>query len=173
VQHSHCSFCGAAYPSDAPWPRTCAACGETTWRNPLPVGVALLPVFGAEGVGPLGAGPGGTGLVVIRRDIEPARGELALPGGYMELGETWREAIVRELDEETGIEADPALVRLFDVHSAVRSLQIFGLLPPIALEDLPRSAPRAEVTEWLVIDKPLELAFDTHTRAVADYFASA
>ena len=163
VQHSHCSFCGAAYQKNAPWPRVCRSCGEITWRNPLPVGVALLPVIGT----------GGNGLVVVRRDIEPARGELALPGGYMEIGETWREAIVRELREETGIEAEASTVRLFDLHSAPRSLQIFGLLPPMVPEGLPHRASRAEVMEWLIIEAPVELAFNTHTRAVVDYFASA
>ena len=163
VQHTHCSYCGAAYPAGAAWPRLCAGCGETTWCNPLPVGVALLPVRLATG----------TGLVVVRRDIEPARGELALPGGYLELGETWREGIVRELVEETGIVADPAAVRLLDLHSASRSIMIFGLLPPVEAAALPEMRPRAEVSEWLVLRRPEPLAFDSHTAAVASYFASA
>ena len=44
MQHSHCSFCGTPFVPDAPWPRLCTSCGETTWRNPLPVGVLLFPV---------------------------------------------------------------------------------------------------------------------------------
>lgn len=163
MEHSHCSYCGAAYPLDAPWPRHCAGCGATTWRNPLPVAVALLPVETSRG----------TGLVVVRRDIEPARGELALPGGFMELGEEWREAVVRELREETGIAADPAEVRLFDVHSSSRSLMVFGLLPARPAGTLPPPAPTDETTEWLVIDAPRPLAFPTHTRAAADYLASS
>ena len=50
-----------------------------------------------------GCDDGRTGVVVIRRDIEPFRGELALPGGFIETGESWREAAVRELSEETGL----------------------------------------------------------------------
>src|SRR4051812_34328648 len=107
MQNSFCSYCGARYQPDATWPRVCAACGETTWRNPLPVAVALLPITMPEG---------GPGLVVVRRDIDPGRGELSLPGGFMEVGESWQEAAVRELREETGISADAADVRLFDVH---------------------------------------------------------
>lgn len=163
MQHAHCSYCGVAYPADAVWPRTCAGCGETTWSNPLPVAVVLLPVRHDDGR---------TGLVVVRRDIEPFRGELALPGGFIETGESWREAAVRELSEETGLAARPDEVNLFDVHSSFngRSLLVFGLLPARDAADLPASAPTAESQEWLVRTAPEELCFPTHSRAMADFF---
>jgi 8-oxo-dGTP diphosphatase len=167
VQHSHCSYCGAPYAIDSPWPRTCAVCGEITWLNPLPVAVALLPVDAS--------GPDGRrrGLVVVRRDIEPARGQLALPGGFIEVGESWQEAAVRELREETGLLASAADVRLFAVHSVARgTINIFGLLPAQRADDLPLSAPTEEATEWLVLAGPERLAFSTHTLAMAEYFES-
>ena len=166
MQHSHCSYCGTAYPAEAGWPRTCPGCGEMAWLNPLPVAVAVLPVQ---------VSPGATGLVVIRRDIEPHRGELALPGGFMEAGETWQESTVRELREETGITADPADVRLHAAHSSPygRSLLIFGLLPVRPVADLPPMVATEECTEWVVLTDPQELAFETHSRVMADYFASA
>src|SRR2546426_6174508 len=43
-------------------------------------------------------------LVAIRRGNEPFRGMPALPGGFVELGETTLEAVVREVREETGLE---------------------------------------------------------------------
>ncbi|GII21772.1 NUDIX domain-containing protein [Planosporangium mesophilum] len=163
MQHSHCSYCGSPYTPETPWPRECSECGETTWRNPLPVAVALLPVDGVNN----------RGLVVVRRDIEPARGQLALPGGYIEVGESWQEATVRELREETGLVADPAEVTLFAVHSApMGTVNIFGLLPARRADDLPPSAPTEEATEWLVLTEPRRLAFSTHTQAIAEYFAS-
>jgi ADP-ribose pyrophosphatase YjhB (NUDIX family) len=163
IQHSHCSYCGTPYPPEADWPRTCPGCTETTWHNPLPVAMILLPVCTATG----------PGLVVIRRDIEPARGELALPGGFIETGETWQEAAVRELREETGLLADPGEVRLFDVVSAVRVINIVALLPARDEADLPPSAPTSEATEWLVITGPTRLAFPTATEAAARYFAAS
>jgi 8-oxo-dGTP diphosphatase len=164
TQHAHCSYCGTPYdPPDAPWPRQCAGCGELTWRNPLPVAVVLLPVVG----------PAGRGVVVVRRAIEPGLGELCLPGGFIELGETWREAAARELREETGLLADPADVDLFDVHDvSAGMLLVCGLLPPRDAADLPPSAPTEEATEWLVVPGPLTLAFPTHTRLVARYFGA-
>ncbi|OLB64495.1 MAG: NUDIX hydrolase [Actinobacteria bacterium 13_2_20CM_2_72_6] len=163
VQHSHCSYCGSRYPDDLAWPRTCPGCTETTWHNPLPVAMVLLPVLTG----------GGAGLVVVRRDIEPARGELALPGGFIETGETWQEGAIRELREETGIRADPADVRLFDAVSTYGTINLFALLPPRPAGELPPSTPTDEVTEWLVITAPRQLAFPTATDAVARYFASA
>src|SRR2546422_7235595 len=43
-------------------------------------------------------------LVAVRRKNEPYRGMPALPGGFVELGETTVEAVVREGREETGLE---------------------------------------------------------------------
>ncbi|PWR05677.1 NUDIX hydrolase [Micromonospora acroterricola] len=163
--YSHCSYCGAAYPSTAGWPRVCDGCGETVWRNPLPVAVAVLPVRTDEGLG----------VVVVRRDIEPARGLLALPGGFIEYGEEWSDALVRELREETGLVAVAEDARLFAVHGAPAggTMMVFGVLPEQRAEDLPPSAPTEEATEWLVLTDPVELAFSTHTRVLADFLAQA
>lgn len=43
-------------------------------------------------------------VLLIRRGHPPSQGDWGLPGGALELGETWREAAVREVREECGIE---------------------------------------------------------------------
>ena len=44
-------------------------------------------------------------LLLIRRGRGPAQGRWSVPGGRLERGETLAEAVVREVAEETGLEA--------------------------------------------------------------------
>jgi ADP-ribose pyrophosphatase len=54
-------------------------------------------------------------VVLIRRGKEPLRGRWVIPGGTVELGETLEEALVREMQEETGILVRPReVVLVFD-----------------------------------------------------------
>lgn len=48
----------------------------------------------------------GDRVLLVRRAQEPLKGEWSLPGGAVEVGETLRAAIVREVREETGLDVD-------------------------------------------------------------------
>jgi ADP-ribose pyrophosphatase YjhB (NUDIX family) len=161
---SHCSFCGAAFPDDvvngSRWPRTCGACASVSYKNPVPVAVVLLPVDG--------------GVLVIRRGIPPRVGELALPGGYVGVGESWQEAGARELREETGIEISAGEIRTFDVKSAPDgTVLVFGVAEPRRASDLPPFTPTDETTERVVVKEAVTLAFPLHTAALAEHFEAA
>jgi len=48
----------------------------------------------------------GEDVLLIERGTPPRKGEWSIPGGRIEAGETYREAALRELFEETGIKAE-------------------------------------------------------------------
>jgi 8-oxo-dGTP pyrophosphatase MutT (NUDIX family) len=159
-KNSFCSYCGQAFVADQPWPRKCASCGHFTYVNPIPVAVCLLPVDG--------------GLLCVRRAIPPGVGKLALPGGFIDVHETWQQAAARELFEETGIPIDAAEIRHFRTRSSSLGdgvLLIFGTATERSRSCLAPFRPSEEVSEIAVIRGPQELAFPLHTQAVQEYFA--
>lgn len=163
--YSYCSFCGTPFPSEVGWPRPCAHCGRVTYRNPLPVGVLIQPVQRRSGE---------RAVVLVRRAIEPRRGELALPGGFLEVGETWQAGAARELWEETGLTAVVAGIEIFQVHTAPdahSTLLLFGVAPLLHEADLPPFRPSAEVDEvvFTAVVPPQGLAFPLHTEALQAY----
>jgi 8-oxo-dGTP pyrophosphatase MutT (NUDIX family) len=158
----YCPNCGAAFAEPAGWPRRCAGCGRTTYRNPIPVAVVLLPIVDRRG------------LLAIRRAIEPGKGKPALPGGYVDWNDrTWQDGAARELREETGIRVRPSGIREFRVISSPEKklVILFCLAEGIRFKDIPAFEPNEEISELAVLTKPVTLAFSSHTAVVKEYFA--
>src|SRR5207244_4505420 len=97
-----------------------------------------------------------------------------LPGGYVDISETWQQAAVRELYEETGVRIDADEVEHFRTHSSKLGdgvLLIFGVARERTWSNLPPFAPiDADASEMLVIKQKQTLAFPLHTQAVAEFF---
>jgi len=71
----------------------CAKCGFELYFNTAAAAAALI--FDKEGR-----------LMVIRRNHEPQKGLLDLPGGFVDFGEDGETAIKREVFEELGIDVE-------------------------------------------------------------------
>lgn len=163
-KNSHCSFCGNKYASNV-WPRHCDSCKQDTWRNPLPVTVLrCITVNQTTGI---------RKMVLVRRNQEgdPHRGELALPGGYLDVGETWQEGAARELFEETGTKVNPDNIILAQVITAPTNGNLLLFCDVYINEDeLAPFAVNSEVSETVLASEPMELAFPTHTEMMARFF---
>jgi 8-oxo-dGTP diphosphatase len=109
-------------------------------------------------------------VLLIRRGRPPFAGSYALPGGFVEIGETIEQACRREALEETGIKVEP--LRLVGVYSDPKrdprghTISVaFGTVLPRAI--VPRSSSDAASAEWVADWRSVELAFD-HRHILAD-----
>jgi ADP-ribose pyrophosphatase YjhB (NUDIX family) len=117
-------------------------------------------------------------LLLIRRAKEPARGRLALPGGFVDIGERVEDALRREILEEVNLEVDdpqflcsaPNTYRYRDVAYPVADLffvvRARDSRPPAALDGVASFA-------WHAVNEidPDDFAFPSLRAAFADYCA--
>lgn len=168
VKDTFCSFCGAAYPQTVAYPRTCTSCKTMIWANPIPVSVVLVPVDAG----------GQTGLLVVRRAIEPQKGKLAIVGGFLEEHETWQHGGAREVHEETGADVDPATLETMWFASSFpkpNRVLLFSVAAPIQEAALPAFHHDAETSERGLVFGPDGLedvfAFPLHVEAAKRFFS--
>ena len=109
-------------------------------------------------------------LLLIKRGRQPFQGKYALPGGWVEYGETVEQAALRELKEETGVEAHS--LQLIGVYSEPNrdprghcvSAAFLVQFPDVAVIEAGDDAASAEfVKDW----KEIDFAFD-HKKILAD-----
>ncbi|MCB9601654.1 MAG: NUDIX domain-containing protein [Sandaracinus sp.] len=169
TRDTFCSFCGARYPEPLVYPRTCSSCSTQVWANPIPVSVLLLPVLFE----------GRTGLLVVRRAIEPRRGKLAIVGGFLEDHETWEQGAVREVLEETGVVVDPATLESFwftSTEPRPNRVLLFSVAQPVSASVMPPFEKSPEMDERGLVFGPAGLdevfAFPLHTEAARRFFAA-
>lgn len=145
-------------------PIVCDRCGWRWHDNPRPAAAVLLERV-SDG--------GEVTILLLRRAVEPGAGAWDLPAGYLDPGESFEQAAVRETREESGLEI--ALGRLNGVYhspAANAVTAVFRATPADPGADVTVDfessehawVPRSKVGEWLP-----KVAFPSMARAIEDW----
>jgi 8-oxo-dGTP diphosphatase len=112
-------------------------------------------------------------VLLIRRKHPPFEGAYALPGGFVEIGETVEAGCIREVREETGLEVSE--LTLVGVYSRPRR-DPRGHTVSIAFEtklsgmEEPKAGSDAASVAWIADWRQVTLAFD-HAEIIGDAVA--
>jgi ADP-ribose pyrophosphatase YjhB (NUDIX family) len=134
----------------------CTDCGYIAYVNPRLV-VTTIPVTDAGEV------------VLLRRGIEPGRGDWAQPGGFLEIDETVHEGAVRETLEEIGLVVEPGeIIGLYTRPEA--AVVVLAFEARIASGEARTSPEALEVRAFRPEAIPWhDIAFRTTTWALRDW----
>jgi 8-oxo-dGTP diphosphatase len=111
-------------------------------------------------------------VLLVRRKHEPFAGCYALPGGFVDVGETVEAACCREVREETGVSVSKGQLHLIGVYSDPdrdpRGHSV-SIAYRTTLEQVvePQSGSDAEAAEWVSDWRKVRLAFN-HAEILAD-----
>jgi len=138
---------------------TCPSCAFIHYRNPAPAAGVIVPGRG--------------GVLMVKRKYDPAAGAWCLPAGFIEYGETPERCAVRELREETGVEA--RLVGLFGVYAGLddpRARTVLILYKAERTGGRLRPGDDAVEARYFTPTRlPRWIAFASHRRALEEYRA--
>lgn len=94
-------------------------------------------------------------MVKRRDDLEFHAGEMAFPGGGLEVGESWEDAAIRECTEETGISASQ-----IEIVGILTPMYVFGsrnlVMPIVGIGTRPPSYTVDETEIDRVVEIPLK-----------------
>jgi 8-oxo-dGTP diphosphatase len=133
----------------------CSACGWVNYENPLPSSAAFVRNDSKE-------------ILLVKRGVEPGKGEWALPSGFVEVDETPARACVRELKEETGL--DGRIQRLLGVYSQKSTMYKNVIIIAYLVEADGPLMPGSDSVraEYFSHDKLPSIAFPSHREIIKD-----
>jgi 8-oxo-dGTP diphosphatase len=111
----------------------------------------------------------GGGIVLVRRGRPPFEGEWVLPGGFVDHGEDPERAVVREVKEETALDAEVlGLVGVYGAPDRDPRGHHVSVAYHLRGHGEPRGGDDAAEARVFSLDAVPPLAFD-HARIVADW----
>ncbi|ODA67470.1 Bifunctional NMN adenylyltransferase/Nudix hydrolase [Methyloligella halotolerans] len=102
-------------------------------------------------------------VLLIRRKNPPYKGEYALPGGFVDIGETVEDGCRREVKEEVGLDVGPLrLIGVFsDPSRDPRGHTVSAaFLAELTDDAVPVAGDDAASAEWIEDWQSVDLAFD-------------
>jgi len=137
----------------------CGHCEKFFYDNPLPV-VSSIVVNDRK-------------VLLVKRKIEPSKGEWCLPMGFAETGESIEAAALRELQEESGIFGK--ITDLVDVVSGYSKMYgdlIFITFEVERIGGKVSPGDDAEEAAYFSFDEMPKLPFASNTRAISAYLST-
>ncbi|HET8855955.1 MAG TPA: NUDIX hydrolase [Nitrososphaeraceae archaeon] len=128
------------------------------YKNPIPTVDAIIQ--------------NSTSILLVKRSKDPFKNQFALPGGFVNEGETIEEAIKREVYEETSLEVHP--IDILGVYSDPkrdpRGHMMTVVFIVLIIKGNPNAGDDAKEISWIPIQKinDIEIAFD-HKLVIHDY----
>ncbi|MCH8222897.1 MAG: NUDIX domain-containing protein [Chloroflexi bacterium] len=152
-QPSYCGFCGGGLEHHTIGPDICADCGRPTYADPKVAAACIITIEGA--------------LLLVKRAIEPQIGKWSFPSGYVNRGEEVEAAAIREVAEETHLDArinwlvgvysrkgHPVVLTVYDATAiggemvAGEETTDIGLFPLDSLPDLAFEHDEGVLRDW-------------------------
>lgn len=134
--------------------RYCKNCDTVYYDNPIPsVAVVTRNEKGQ--------------LLLVKRGKEPRKGYWALPGGFMDDGESAIQAALRELEEETGLKGIvKRFVKIFNLESSMYGHVIIITYEVAIIGGQLQAGDDAESAQFFNIEKIPTLAFSFQEEAI-------
>jgi len=138
-----CPSCGASgFAADSGKSLRCEGCGLRLFVNVA----SAAGAFVVDGEGR---------LVLVRRAREPSKGKLALPGGFIDAGETAEAGLARELLEDLNLKVASFQYLCSspnEYHYAGVTYQTLDLFFVCAVDDIAGAVALEEVEEFVVVE---------------------
>ena len=133
----------------------CSECGWVNYGNPLPGSAAFVRNGSGE-------------ILLVKRGVEPGKGEWALPSGFIEVDETPDKACVRELKEETGL--DGRVQRMLGVYSQKSTMykNVIIIAYLVQADGLLNPGSDSESAEYFSPGQLPPIAFPSHSEIIKD-----
>ena len=158
-----CPYCGSSTESfddfEGKKRQRCIKCGAVLYENPIPATALIIPQHDDP-----------YKIILVKRAVEPCKGQYSLPGGFMEIDESPEECALREMLEETSLEG--RIKRLLGVKNQPSQLYKMVILVGYEMEIIGGkldASDDAEEAEFFPFDNHPPIAFETHQWLVDNY----